>query len=273
MSLELTPEFDAGEADYFSALLAMQNANQHRSKLPQVLLEAVQFVVRGLESEGVSPVWPKPLLLNAAELAAFGTAENIMVFERQNEGAQTIIALNNTAVNVLATMLLGGKPTLSMRAPSRIESQIAQGFVETLHVDFKLVETPQTSILWQDFAGSKMPFDDIDCSAFILVMVNRRAETAAAPLANVQDVHQQNHIKQALSHSVLNVDYVLGGGQMALSSLRNLEVGSVVALASLNEMPVEARANGKVIFGGVLNLTPNQMRFGVTHILAEGRND
>jgi flagellar motor switch protein FliM len=106
-----------------------------------------------------------------------------------------------------------------------------------------------------------------------LVMINRRNETPAIPQTKAPDILQQNHIKNALGNSVLCVDYVLDGGQIALSMLRNLDVGSVLPLVSLSDRPLEARANGKVVFSGVLNLTPNQMRFGVTHILAEAPND
>jgi flagellar motor switch protein FliM len=273
MSTASNSQLDTGEADYFSAILALQNAKQQSSALPQALFEAIGLFQQGFQTEGVAPVWPKPQMLSAAEIVSYGLAPDITTFERRDEGARMIVAFNPAAAIAVATLLLGGKPTLSKRLPSGIETRIAQDFIQVLHPDFKPVVAPQTSIIWQDFSAAKLPFDDSPNSAFVLIMINRRGEAASVSAAQPQDIQQQLHLKRALNNGIMNVDYVLNGGDIALEMLRNLKVGSELPLTALSDQPLEARANGQVIFSGVLNLSPERMRFGVTQILAESRND
>jgi flagellar motor switch/type III secretory pathway protein FliN len=269
MSQAFNTESDTGEADYFSAILALQNAAQHKSALPQALLDEVACFEAALKIEGIDWPWPKPVLLNIAELTAFGATGNVTVFRRQSDGAQSIIAVDQTAIIALASLLLGGKPNTVKRGASRIETQITTGFIQAINPDFKPIDTPQTSQVWQDFAGAKLPFDERPDSGFVLVMINRRGESASTSQVKTPDIQQQNHLRQALGQGVLNVDYVLDCGQVALASLRNLEAGSVLPLTNLSDQPLEARANGKVVFSGVLNISADRMRFGVTRILAE----
>jgi flagellar motor switch/type III secretory pathway protein FliN len=269
MSEAPTSGFDAGEADYFSAILALQNAKQHTNALPQALLDDVSAFNDALTIEGIDCPLQKPLLLTVADLTAFGASGNITVFRRQTDGAQTVIALEDTAIISLAALLLGGKLKPANRLPSRIETQIIAGFIQAISPDFKPVEAPQSAIIWQDFAGAKLPFDEAPDNAMLLVMINRRGAAAETSEANATTLQHRNYLKQAVGQGILNVEYVLDGGQIALAKLRNLEVGSVLPLTSLSKEPLEARANGKVVFSGILNVSVDRMRFGVTRISSE----
>jgi flagellar motor switch protein FliM len=273
MSDSALTEFDAGEADYFSAILAMQSASQHKSVFPEPLLALIQTVKSALQKEGVSYTWAKPVSMDAPELAAFGAAQSLNVFRRQTDGAQEVIAFDQSAIIGLASLLLGGKQKQNQRAPSKVEMQIAQGFVELLGADFKLVESPQTTIVWQDFAGAKFTFSDDEESPALVLMINRRSENTPVPKAHKPDIQQQNFMRQAVGNSMLNVDYVLDGGSVSLALLRNLTQGSVLPLASLNGFALEARANGKTVFKGNLKLTADQMAMNVSQVLTGGRNE
>jgi flagellar motor switch/type III secretory pathway protein FliN len=269
MSLSL----EDGEADYFSALLAMQSATQQSSAVPEPVLELVQSVKAAVQKEGIPYSWPKPSALSAPELAGYGTMANLTVFQRQIESAQTVIALHQNAVIGLANLLFGVKPVPHQRMPSRVETQIVNGFVELLDADFKPVDAPQTTIIWQDYTAAKLPFSTEAGSAYLLLMINRRSENLPTHQAPTPDIEQQNYMRQAVGSSLLDVDYVLDGGKVSLAMLRNLEPGSTLPLASLSEASLEARANGKAVFSGDLKLTANQMAIRVKRILTEGRND
>jgi flagellar motor switch protein FliM len=275
MTQSLKTEFEAGadEADYFSAILALQNAAPHNNSLPQALLEEIQTLEAAFKTEGLNCQWRKPIPLAVADLAALDACENLTIFYKQTDVAQTIIAVQPNAIVSLAALLLGGKPTLSVRVPSRIERQIAARFFETTDPNFKPIDASQKSIIWADFVGANVLFDEAENSPFLTVLINRRGENASSSQAMPPNIQHQNYLQQALGHGVLNVDYVLDGGQIPLALLHNLDVGTLLPLTSLSDEPLVARANGEAIFSGVLNLTSDQMLFNVTRILAESRND
>jgi flagellar motor switch/type III secretory pathway protein FliN len=273
MSDSALAEFDAGEADYFNAILAMQSASQQSLILPEPLLAMIQTVKSTIQKEGVSQTWAKPVFMDAPELAAFGTAEYVCVLHRQTAGMQEVIAIDHNGAVGLANLLLGGKPTKKERMPSPIENQIVQGFAALLGADFKTVEAPDTSIVWQNFIGAKLAFYDEANSPFLVFMINRRSENPPAQQPNRPDIQQQNFMRQAVGNSMVNVDYVLDGGTVSLAMLRNLAPGSVLPLASLNGFALEARANGKTVFSGNLKLTEDQMAMNVAHVLTGSRNE
>jgi flagellar motor switch protein FliM len=241
--------------------------------VPEPVLELVQLFQTAVQKAGVSHVWPKPSALSAPELAAYGTMANLTVFHRQIEGAQTVIAFQQNAVIGLANLLLGVKPVPHQRMPSRVETQIVNGFIGFLGADFLPVEAPQTAIIWQDYAAAKLPFSTEDGSAYLVLMINRRSENSSTHPVVPLDKKQQNYVRQAVGSSLLDVDYVLDGGKVLLAMLRNLKPGSTLPLAPVRETPVEARANGKAVLRGDFKLTANQMAIGVKRILTEGGND
>ena len=262
-------ELDAGEADYFSAILAQQNAAKSNEALPEALADLVSLVIAALESEGVKITPPKPVIMSAADLVAFGTGQNITVFHRQDDGVHLVVAVDQQALLGMVAMLLGGKPVSSNRAPSRIEAQILQQFMAQLTGDFSPLEAPQTLLQWQNYLGARLPLDIAPDSPSLIIMMNRRAEKSPVTQAPKPDHSQNLYLRQALGNGTLDVDYVLNGGQVSLALLRNLNAGSIVPLGTLSDCPVEARANGKAVFSGVLHLTADEMRFGVTRTIAE----
>ena len=262
-------ELEAGQADYFSAILAQQNAVKSNEALPEALADLRHLVIAAIESEGVKITPTKPVIMNAAELVAFGSGQNITVFHRQSDGVHLVVAVDQQALLGLVVVLLGGKPVLSNRMPSRIEAQILQQFMVQLTGGFSLIDTPQTSLQWQNYIGARLPFDDALGSPSLILLMNRRAEKTSVTQAQKPDPSQNAFIRQALGNGTLDVDYVLNGGQVSLALLRNLNAGSIVPLGTLSDCPVEARANGKAVFSGVLHLTAHEMRFGVTRTIAE----
>ncbi len=273
MNTEVSAGLDAGEGDYFSAILAMQHAADHARALPVALSELIASLQMILETEGVQWHWPNPVLLSAGDLTGFGAAENVCVFQHRDSEVEWIIAGDHAAIIALATTLLGGKPALSQRAASRIESQIAQGFFKLMKPGFKQLDKTQSSVVWQDYAGAKLAFDEASASPFFVLMINRRSDTAVKPQSKAPDDEQKNHLRRALGQGVLNVDYVLEGGQVPLAVLRNLAAGTVLPLESLDHLNLEARANGKVVYRGLLKMSADRMKFVVKSVLAGTDHD
>jgi Type III flagellar switch regulator (C-ring) FliN C-term len=269
MSLNL----EAGEADYFSAILAMQNDALPTAVMPDALSDEIKRFKEVVGKQDVNWPWPKPVLFDAYELVAFGASKNLVVLLKKDETQSCVIALTEEAMVSLASLLLGGKPPQTKRAPSRIEVLIAQGFSKEIHAGFHAVEAPQSAIIWQDFVGAKLAIDDRDDSPFFVVMINRRAEAAPVHEIRKTDVQSQNHIRQTIGNGVLNVDYVLNGGAVSLALLRNLEAGSVLPLAALDDHSLQARANGKAVFNGVLNLAGDQIGMNATQVLTGVGNE
>ena len=56
--------FDPGEADYFSAILAQQNAAKSSEALPEALANLGRLVISALESEGIKISPPKAAIMN-----------------------------------------------------------------------------------------------------------------------------------------------------------------------------------------------------------------
>ena len=270
---EFDAGLDAGEADYFGAILAMQSANQQSSALPEPLLELIEAVKTIIQGEGILCPWGKPVLMTAPELAAFGAVQDISVFHQHHDGAERVIAVDRDGAVGLANLMLGCKHVKTARAPSRIEKQVMQGLVGLLSAEFKPVETPQTMIVWQNFVGAKLAFNEPAGGSFLVLMINRRVENTPTYQPQKPDAHQQDYVRQAVGNSVLNVDYVLDGGAVSLAQLGNLVPGSVVPLLSLSDTPVEARTNGKAVLSGVLKLTADHMAMSVTRFLTEGRHE
>ena len=270
---ELDAELDASEADYFGAILALQSASQQSSALPEPLLELIEAVKTTIQSEGILCPWAKPELMTAPELAAFGTAQDLTVFRRHDDGAQDVVAFNQESAVGLVNLMLGGKQVKTARAPSRVENQIVHGLIGLLSANFKAVEAPQTMIVWQDFVGAKLAFNETAGGSFLVLMINRRVENVPIHQPLKPDAHRQNYVRQAVGNSVLNVDYVLDGGAVSLSLLANLVPGSVLPLLSSNDDPMHARANGKTVFSGVLNLTVDRMAMKISRVLNGGGHE
>ncbi len=269
MSLNL----EAGEADYFSAILAMQNSAPQVSAMPEVLKDVVESFKNVVRNEGVNWSWPKANLLNAEDLATFGISQNLTVFLKADKNASSVFALNNDAIIALSNRLLGSKPVQPNRAPTQIETLISIGFVRSIDAGLVQIEEPQTAIAWMEFIGVKQAFNDEPGGAFIVAAINRRVETTPVHDIRKSDVQHQNHIRHTIGNGVLNVDYILDGGAVSLSLLRNLQRGSVLPLASLSDAPLHARANGKTVFSGVLNLKVDQMAMKITRILTGGGHE
>ena len=269
ISVPAHDELDSGEADYFSAILAQQNAAKSSEASPEALAGLSLSIVKTLEIEGVKITPPKPVIMTAVDLAAFGAGQNITVFHRQSEGIHLVIAVDQQALLGLVAVLLGGKPGLINRMPSRIEAQILQQFMAHLTGGFILLDTLQTSLQWQSYLGARLPIDDAQGGPSLIVMMNRRAEKSPVTQAPNANHAQNSFLRQAVGNGTLEVDYVLNGGEVSLALLRNLNAGSIVPLGTLSDCLVEARANGKAVFSGVLHLSEDKMRFGVTRTLAE----
>ncbi len=273
MSEEALAKYDAGEADYFGAILAMQSASQQNSAFPEPLLKLIQAVKSTVQKDDVVCSWAKPVLMGAPELAAFGAALNLTAYQRHNEGAQEVIAFEQGGIVPFANLLLGGKPVHSQRSPGEMENKIIQGFAALMGADFQPVEAPQASIIWQDYAGAKLAFSDETFSPFLVLLINRRNENTAAKVPDKPNIQQQDFLRRAVGNSVLKVDYVLDGGLVSLALLRNLKPGSVLPLASLSDHPLAARTNGKTMFRGSLKLTADHIGMNVTCVLTESRNE
>ena len=277
MSAEPVIEFGAGfvsgEADYFSAILALQNATAQSAAIPSALLDVVGSFSDTIEKEGILLPASKPVLISAVDLTGYGNRPNSAVFLLAVDGMQTVLAFDAPAIIATASLLLGGKPAATKRQPSNLEMQIIQRLIHGMDANFVPVEAPQTSILWQDFVGASVALGATADDPCMVVMINRRVENVATPTHVEPDSQQQNFIRQAVGNSMLSVDYVLDGGEVLLSTIRHLEAGSVLPLTYLSQTRVDARANGKTVFDGVLVLTPEHMGVDITRVFAEARND